>query len=336
MPDEYKIRPTRRLITILEEIKKRELKTETIEKNKALTDDDCGAIIECLRNNANPNAVDSDGRTALFYAVIGEQQLHLGFAYDLLNEESDADVNITDKFGLTPLMLACKLGNTRIAHMLVTRGAEVSTISKHGYTALTFACMNGNNAIVTMLLNTRHEGESINATVKSKDDGDGRYNPLVFAVYECSKENVKAMLDAGAKMDKSPQHLVRAFVLGQDRDKHRMLDNVMEVLIKQFGVNNGTADILRKTRFNDDELIEYLKNKKSVKIENLISALRIYNYLAANTAKHKQLEFPAGSKRFAEILEERIEKMYKSKLGYDEKENNQQQQTKKIRRTNKP
>ena len=81
---------------------------------------DYSAVTTALENGLDVNKGDSDGKTLLHHAVIGNQTQ---IVMDLI-EQYKADPNVKDKSGHTPLQYAIQAGNQRIAQMLQTEGAE--------------------------------------------------------------------------------------------------------------------------------------------------------------------------------------------------------------------
>ena len=68
-----------------------------------------------------------DGRTALMFAVAGEQAIA---ATRLLDK--GADVNAKDNAGLTPLMFAASGRHLGIINFLLKRGADVNAADRAG------------------------------------------------------------------------------------------------------------------------------------------------------------------------------------------------------------
>ncbi len=65
--------------------------------------------------------------------------------------EQGANVNVTNNFGKTPLMLAATNGNTRLVELLLKNGADVRASERDGYTALRWALEKGHKEIVGMI-----------------------------------------------------------------------------------------------------------------------------------------------------------------------------------------
>ena len=65
-----------------------------------------------------------------------------------------ADVNVRNKFGVTPLIMASLLGHTDVVKLLLAAGADVNAKANKGgedYTALRIAKMRGHTQIIKLL-----------------------------------------------------------------------------------------------------------------------------------------------------------------------------------------
>ena len=65
--------------------------------------------------------------------------------------ENDAEVEIVNKEGLTPLMIASASGHDEIVTELLKRGASMTTTTKDGETALSWAQKNEHDGVVEIL-----------------------------------------------------------------------------------------------------------------------------------------------------------------------------------------
>jgi len=75
--------------------------------------------------------------------------------------DAGADVNATDSYGRTALILASEQGHPEIVAMLLEKGADVNAKGIFGMTALQWASRNGRTEIVKILL--RQPGIDVNA-----------------------------------------------------------------------------------------------------------------------------------------------------------------------------
>jgi len=63
-----------------------------------------------------------------------------------------ANVNVTNKYNMSPLHRACTKGYVKIAAILCANGADLEQEDDRGWTALHIACMKGNRSTVELLL----------------------------------------------------------------------------------------------------------------------------------------------------------------------------------------
>ena len=77
-------------------------------------------------------------------------QINLGYIHD---EEVDSqdDLNIRDKWGMTELMRAASEGHEDYVKYLIQHGADPNIRSKWGWTAVRLAALRGNKDIVRYL-----------------------------------------------------------------------------------------------------------------------------------------------------------------------------------------
>lgn len=103
-------------------------------------------------------------------------------------------VNLADAAGVTPLMLAARLGRASIAAQLLACGADVRATDARGYTALFHACHDpdadcGRPDLVRLLLEAGADKEA--------QIGFG-VRPLMYAAGNGEADVVTVLLDAGA------------------------------------------------------------------------------------------------------------------------------------------
>jgi ankyrin repeat protein len=73
-----------------------------------------------IKRGANPNEESPKGLTPLLCMILNE------VAAERVDEliAMKADVNMPNKYGITPLMLACRLRDTKMVHVLMKSGAS--------------------------------------------------------------------------------------------------------------------------------------------------------------------------------------------------------------------
>ena len=112
-----------------------------------------------LSSNLNLYEKDEEKRTILHRACL---QLKLSIIKDLIPKLTSKYINQLDKYGNSPLILACKYTNTskesndreKILEILLKHGADIHCIEPiNGWTALHWCCFNGDLNCVKLLIN---------------------------------------------------------------------------------------------------------------------------------------------------------------------------------------
>lgn len=106
-------------------------------------------VRELLRQGADPDTRDGEGRTPLFSAVLGGSVGLLGLLL-----ESGVNVNASDQEGWTALHFAAQEFELEIARLLVARGANVNAQDGDGASVLWRAVFSaaGRDEIVRLLV----------------------------------------------------------------------------------------------------------------------------------------------------------------------------------------
>jgi ankyrin repeat protein len=150
---------------------------------------DKAAVRSLLQKKADVNAVQTDGTTALHWAV----RLDDLETAELL-VRSGANVSAATRAGATPLHLAAINGNGPMVEKLIKAGADPNALlTKYGDTALMMAARTGKPDAIKALLDN---GAQINAT-----ETWGGTSALMWAVSESHPDAVKFLLDRGASVN---------------------------------------------------------------------------------------------------------------------------------------
>jgi len=134
------------------------------------------------------NSVEADGTTALHRAA---QRNDLEAANQLIR--AGANVKAANRYGVTPLSLACINGNAAMIELLLKAGADANTTLPEGETALMTAANTGNVAALKVLI---AHGANVNATEESRGQ-----TALMWAVNEGHAEAAHALIEAGANIN---------------------------------------------------------------------------------------------------------------------------------------
>jgi ankyrin repeat protein len=146
---------------------------------------DTAALRALLQQKANVNAPQTDGATALHWAVYHDDPETV----DLLIA-AGAKVDLKNREGITPLHLASLFGNSRIIDRLIKAGADAKQTGPAGETMLMLAARNGDPDAIKSLL-------AAGADVNTKEPIRGT-TALMWAVEQRHPAAVSALLQAKA------------------------------------------------------------------------------------------------------------------------------------------
>lgn len=104
-----------------------------------------------LKRHADVNAVDDKQQTCLHLAASKDKS---GSITQLLLRRN-ADTELMDEVGLTPLLVAAFNGNDVVTRQLLKHGAKHQASEPDGFTALHYAAMQANHAFMSRLLDAR-------------------------------------------------------------------------------------------------------------------------------------------------------------------------------------
>jgi uncharacterized protein len=188
-------------------------------------------VRELLKKPGEANAVETDGTTALHWAVRSDDR---GIATLLV--AAGANAKASNRYGVTPLSLAAANGNGAIVEMLLKAGADPNGTVSRGQTILMTASRTGDPAAVRVLL---EHGANVNA----REDSLGE-TALMWAAAENHATAVKLLIQHGAEID------TRSKALTFPRDRFG-LEGVLTILPRgnwtplMYAARDGAADAVR-------------------------------------------------------------------------------------------
>ncbi len=184
---------------------------------------DHATIRTLLKQHADVNAAQADGMTALHWAAHRDDP-------ETAKLLASASVAVTNRFGVTPLSLACQNGSTAMVELLLERGADPNTVVRGGETVLMTAARTGKPGPVKALLARgakvdAKERRGQTALMWAAADGhaavvelllkagadfrtplpDSGFTPLFFAARGGRTDVVRALLKAGADVNEAMQ-----------------------------------------------------------------------------------------------------------------------------------
>lgn len=165
-----------------------------------------------LKYEAEINAMDHEGQTALHYATLPVGTKLLDARQAKIAElliANGAELNIKNKIGYTPLITAIIQDHMHTARTLIKNGADVNIQTPKGWTPLMFAAWLGRTSTIDSLLN---RGSAVDA--KSENGATA----LMFAAQAGHRDIVEILLAKGAevntKTDKGGTALMFAMAKG--------------------------------------------------------------------------------------------------------------------------
>jgi len=152
---------------------------------KAAKSDDASEVKSLLKKGVNPNTVDANGSPMLVLAT-REKSLKV---IDVLLGDQNIDVDLSDKNGETPLMMASIDGNLPLVKTLVIdHKAQLDHI---GWTPLHYACAKGQLEVAQFLIANGAIVDSMSL---------GNTTPLMMAVQSGNEKLIKLLLDKDADL----------------------------------------------------------------------------------------------------------------------------------------
>ncbi|HEX5420116.1 MAG TPA: ankyrin repeat domain-containing protein [Gammaproteobacteria bacterium] len=215
----------------------------------AVKADNLPAVKQLIQAHADPNAAETDGTTALQWAVsrrdakLVEVLLDAGARAGAVNRygvgalylacqngdaavvaallRHGADPNAAVPGGETPLMTAARTGDVATLEALVAAGAHVGMReSRKGQTALMWAAAENNAAAVKFLLEHGAERDA-------KSNG-GEFTAFTFAVRGGAVDAVRALLEAGADANAKLTDGTSALVLAVENAHYELASVLLE------------------------------------------------------------------------------------------------------------
>jgi len=150
------------------------------------------------------NATDANRRTALHFSAY-----HNNIEITNILLSYNADLNIKDFDGNTPMMTAIKVGNVAIAELLIEKGADINASNKEGFTPLQLAVLSNDKKMMKILL-----AKNVKISTEKSDNG----SLLHASCGQTDMEIIKDLINKEPKLlnsldgnDMTPLHIACAY-----------------------------------------------------------------------------------------------------------------------------
>ncbi len=158
-----------------------------------------------LLTGANINDQDTEGKTALIFAVIKNQ---IESVKELVKQK-DINLELYDKHYLTALMYACFFGYKEVAQILIEHNANYNYIDDEGYTPFLSIVMRGHINMLDMFI---EKGVDIHKKINTGQ------NAISLASTNGHIEMVEKLIKLGVKVETNCDLLYNVIV-SHDRKK---------------------------------------------------------------------------------------------------------------------
>lgn len=164
---------------------KAQTEDQVTEFAKAAKFNDVATVKSLLAKGVSPNTTDPKGDPMLNLAIKDKSE----DVVNLLIANKATDVDLSNKHGETPLMIAAINGDLPVVKALVLQ--RKALINHVGWTPLHYACARGHLEVAQFLI-------ANGASIDSLSQGDT--TPLMMAVHSGNEALVKLLLDKGADL----------------------------------------------------------------------------------------------------------------------------------------
>jgi ankyrin repeat protein len=207
------------LICIANQISYSQTPVQAADFAKAAKFDDASEVKSLLKKGVNPNILDANGSPMLVLAIREKSPKVI----NVLLGDKNIDVDLSDKNGETPLMMASIDGNLPLVKTLVIdHKAQLDHI---GWTPLHYACAKGQLEVAQFLIANGAIVDSMSL---------GNTTPLMMAVQSGNEQVVKLLLDKGADLQLRNDHGLTAIDIADIYDKAWIGDGLRSRWLKLY------------------------------------------------------------------------------------------------------
>lgn len=292
---------------------------------------ECREVIEILlRNGADVNLRDKNGRTALHFVPEDRDTKYFRLHYDD-NVKAEiahlilswgACANAKSKDGVTPLHTSVEKGYVKVIEALLQFNADINCKNEEGMTPLHIAVQKGNLGVIELLLKCNADINIMNRDCVS---------PLHIAAHKGSVDIVETLLKNNADVNCINKHKLTSLHIAVEND----CTEVVKVLLKYNvdidaqEINGRTALHIACLKQNEQIVISLIKHGCDINIfdgNNDTAPYIVSSTLGLNRAKSERNDFwdflllPYSLNYIDTILKQHITKMITADL-YVNKQN---------------
>ena len=192
---------------------------QAVDLAKAAKFDNVSEVKYLLSKGVTSNAVDINGNPMLILAIKDNSEKVI----DLLLNDKKIDVDLSNKSGETPLMMASIQGNLPLVQTLVLKNKAM--IDHIGWTPLHYACAKGHFDVAQFLI---ANGAIVDAM------SVGNTTPLMMAVQSGNEQLVKLLLDKGADLQIRNNNGLSAIDIADIYDKPWLAEGLRSRWLKLY------------------------------------------------------------------------------------------------------
>ena len=185
-----------------------------------------------LEKGAEVDAVDKNGTTAIYYAILRNKPAAVKFLI-----EKNTDINHKSTTDLTPLMGAARMKRAEIIPILLKAGAKINEQNQSKITALHFAVASGDKETVKAILKGKPD-------INLKDKRGA--TPIVTAISRggySSYETVPMLLELGANPNDTDSMGWNTLMIAIVKSRKDLLIPLLKAGANPFQKNNRSEDV---------------------------------------------------------------------------------------------
>ena len=214
-------------------------------------------LVELLiKNNIGKvNAQDNEGDTALILAIPNQNIVTLLISYN-------ADINIKNNLGITPLMRAIQKSSQETVIQLINAGANVNAKSNLGITPLIIATDQGDREIVETLIRNR---------ANVNDTNNHGLTPLMIAIQKSDQDMVIQLINSGANVNAKANLGSTPLIIATNQGNSALVETLIRHGANVNDTNNnGITPLMIAVHKGYDEIINILlSNNAAIDIQNI-------------------------------------------------------------------